>query len=273
VYNSNYDAYFYHTTPYDAAYILMYLAGKLAYLPWPMPLPVPGYKTAEIHSTDVSGVGVDASNSTKTGSTVLLPVTVRGTVNGPLSIQMDLKGLDASGVQLVGTRAPDGTLMCSDVSLGRVTLATSGQFNDGATVGYLELRVPANTNPQFDIENVQVNDINLAPSHVALMLADGSESNTNTLEQNSPNPFVTSVSSQTTIGFNLASPESVTLRIIDVLGHEVRTLISNEGRTAGYNSIQWDGRDGGGNLVSTGMYFYQLTTPDFTQSAKMQVVH
>jgi hypothetical protein len=273
VYNPQYDAYFYHTTPYDAAYILMYLAGKLAYLPWPMPLPVPGYKTTEIHSTDVSGVVADASNSITTGSTLLLPITIHGNVNGPLSIQMELKGLDASGVEFVGTRAPDGTLMSSNASLGRVSLATSGQFNDGATVGYLELRVPANTNSQFDIENVQVNDMNLSPSHVALMQADGSESNSNTLEQNSPNPFVTSVSSQTTIGFNLASPESVTLRIIDVLGHEVRTLISNEGRTAGYNSIQWDGRDGGGNLVSTGMYFYQLTTPDFTQSAKMQVVH
>jgi flagellar hook assembly protein FlgD len=105
------------------------------------------------------------------------------------------------------------------------------------------------------------------------MLADGSEGNSNTLEQNSPNPFVVSVSGQTTIGFNLASPENVTLRIIDVLGHEVRALISGEGRTAGYNSITWDGRDGSGNLVPTGMYFYQLTTPDFTQCAKMQVVH
>jgi hypothetical protein len=251
----------------------MYLAGKLAYLPWPMPLPVPGYKTSEIHSTDVSAIIADASNATKTGNTVLLPITVRGAVNGPLSIQMDLKGLDASGVQFVGTRAPDGTLMCSNASLGRVTLATSGQFNDGATLGYLELLVPANTNPQFDIENVQVNDMNLSPSHVALMLADGSEGNSNTLEQNSPNPFVVSVSGQTTIGFNLASPENVTLRIIDVLGHEVRALISGEGRTAGYNSITWDGRDGSGNLVPTGMYFYQLTTPDFTQCAKMQVVH
>jgi hypothetical protein len=186
---------------------------------------------------------------------------------------MDLKGLDASGLELVGTEAPDGTLMYSNPSLGRVTLATTGEFSNGETVGYIELRVPENTNPQFDIENVQVNDVNVAPSHVALMLADGSASASNSLEQNSPNPFVVSAAGQTTIGFNLASPESVTLRIIDVLGHEVRALINGEGRTAGYNSIQWDGRDGSGNLVPTGMYFYQLTTPDFTQCAKMQVVH
>ncbi len=273
VFNPTYAAFYYYTTPYDAAYILMYLAGKLAYLPWPNPLPVPGYKTTEIHSTDVSGVVADVSNVIMNGKTVLVPITIRGTVNGPLSIQMDLKGLEASGVQFIGTKAPDGTIMCSNASLGRISLATSGDFSDGATVGYVELQAPANKNAEFDIENVQVNDVNLAPSHVALLLADGSQSNMNMLDQNVPNPFVVSVSNETTIGFNLASPESVTLRIIDVLGHEVRTLISGEGRTAGYNTVQWDGRDGGGNLVASGMYFYQLTTPDFTQSAKMQVVH
>jgi hypothetical protein len=273
VFNPNYDAYFYYTTPYDAAYILMYLAGKLAYLPWPNPLPVPGYKSTEIHSTDVSGVVADVSNVSMNGNTVLLPITIRGNVNGPLSIQMDLKGLEASGVQFIGTKAPDGTIICSNASLGRISLATSGDFSDGAIVGYIELRAPANKNAEFDIENVQVNDVNLAPSHVALMLADGSASNLDNLEQNVPNPFVVSVSNETTIGFNLASPEQVTMRIIDVLGHEVRTLIAGEGRTAGYNTVQWDGRDGGGNVVSSGMYFYQLTTPDFTQSAKMQVVH
>jgi hypothetical protein len=208
-----------------------------------------------------------------TGNTVLLPITIHGNVNGPLSIQMDLKGLDASGLQFIGTKAPDGTIICSNATLGRISLATSGDFTDGSTVGYIELRAPANKDAAFDIENVQVNDVNLAPSHVALMLADGSANSVDNLEQNVPNPFVVAVSNETTIGFNLASPEAVTLRIIDVLGHEVRTLIAGEGRTAGYNTVQWDGRDGGGNMVSSGMYFYQLTTPDFTQSAKMQVVH
>jgi FlgD Ig-like domain len=272
VYNPTYGAYFYYTTPYDAAYIMMYLAGKLAELPWPTGLPVPGYKSSEIHSTDISGVIADASNVRVTGNTVLLPIVIRGNVNGPLSIQMDLKGLESSGVQFVGTRSSEGTIMASNASLGRVTLATSGDFSDGATVGYIELRAPANANADFDVENVQVNDMNLASSHVALKLADANASSASNLEQNVPNPFVVSTQSQTTIGFNLASPEEVTLRVFDVLGHEVRTLIAGEGRAAGSNTISWDGRDGSGNTVSSGMYFYQLTTPDFTQCEKMQVV-
>ncbi len=272
VYNTTYGVYFYHTTPYDAAYIMMYLAGKLATLPWPWQLPVPGYKSTDVNGTNISGVVADASNVTMTGSTVLLPITIRGNVNGPLSIQMDLKGLESSGVQFVGARALDGGIVCSNPELGRIALAMSGDFTDGATVGYIELRAPANANAEFDIQNVQVNDMDLAPSHVALKLADAGNSVSNTLEQNVPNPFVVSISNQTTIGFNLATPEMVTLRVFDVLGHEIRTLISGEGRTAGYNTIQWDGRDGNGNYVAAGLYYYQLTTPDFTQCEKMQVI-
>jgi len=275
VYNPSYGAYFYYTTPYDASYILMYLAGKLSTLPWPLPLPVPVYKASDIHTTDVSGVVADVSNISTTGSTVLLPITVRGSVNGPLSIQMDLKGLESSGVQFVGTRAPEGTLICSNASLGRVTMAASGQFNDGETIGYLELRAPANTNAEFDLDNVQVNDMAVPSSHVALKLGGPSAASAiggNTLEQNVPNPFVVSTSGETTIGFDLASPENVTLRVFDVLGHEVRTLTAGEGRAAGHNTIQWDGRNTGGNVVASGLYYYQLVTPDFTQCVKMQVV-
>ncbi len=274
-YNTTYGTYSYFTTPYDASYILMYLAGKLSTLPWPEPLPVPGYKSTEIHSTDVSGVVADVSNISTTGSTVFVPITIRGSVNGPLSIQMDLKGLGTSGLQFVGTRAPDGTLICSNASLGRIALATSGEFSDGQTVGYIELRAPANTNTGFDLENVQVNDMNVPPSHVALKLGGevAGVNGVSDLEQNVPNPFVVSASGQTTIGFDLAAPENVTLRVFDVLGHEVRTLIAGSGRAAGPNTIQWDGRDNGGNVVADGMYFYQMVTPDFTGSAKMQVVH
>jgi hypothetical protein len=272
VYNPNFGAYFYYTTPYDAAYILMYLAGKLPILPWPEPLPVPGFKSTDFSTTAVSGVVADVSNVSMTGSTVLVPITIHGSVNGALSVAMNLSGL-GNGLQFIGTRAPDGTLMCSNATLGRVTLATSGDFSDGATVGYLEFRAPANANAGFDITNVEVNDESLPPSHVALKLAGGADAvnGSDDLDQNVPNPFVVSVSGQTTIGFDLAAPESVTLRVFDVLGHEVRTLISGEGRAAGHNTIQWDGRDGSGNVVADGMYYYQIVTPDFTQCVKMQV--
>ncbi len=268
----NFGTYFYFTTPYDAAYIMMYLAGKLAELPWPMPLPVPGYKAADIHTTDVSGISADVSNIQTDGSTLLVPIVVHGEVNGPLSVAMNLKGLAASGLEFVGTRAPSGTLVASNVKLGRIALATSGTFTDGQTLAYLEFLNPANTSASFDMTNVKVNDEGVPASHVALKLGAESATVASSLDQNVPNPFVVSASGETTIPFMLATPEVVTLRIYDMLGHEVRTLVSGEGRTAGENTVTWDGRDANGNEVSSGLYYYQLVTPDFTKTEKMQVI-
>jgi flagellar hook assembly protein FlgD len=104
------------------------------------------------------------------------------------------------------------------------------------------------------------------------MLANGGAGAVSTsLDQNAPNPFVVSASGVTTIGFTLAQPENVTMRVFDLLGHEVRTIISDEGRAAGQNTVAWDGRDASGNIVPSGLYYYQLVTADFTQTAKMQV--
>jgi hypothetical protein len=266
VFNPNYGAYFYHADEYDAAYILMYLAGKLAVLPWPNPLPVPGYKSTDAHSTDVSGIYADVNDVRVNGNTVLVPIKLRGEVNGALGVAMNVEG-DA---QFVGTRAVEGSLVRSNASTGKIALGLSGKLEDAATVGYLEF---ANQNAAFDLTNVVVNDEYRASSHATLKLSGtGSNSSAASLEQNIPNPFMLASASHTTIGFTLGSQANVSLRVYDMLGHEVRTLISDETRGAGTNSIEWDGKDASGNVVASGLYYYQLVTPDFTQTVKMQVV-
>ncbi|GAB4376700.1 MAG: hypothetical protein Kow0042_23280 [Calditrichia bacterium] len=73
------------------------------------------------------------------------------------------------------------------------------------------------------------------------------------LLQNYPNPFNPS----TTISFNLPSASEVMLQIFDITGRKVRTLL--EGQVApGTHHVQWDGTDEVGQLVASGMYFYQL---------------
>ena len=120
--------------------------------------------------------------------------------------------------------------------------------------------------------NVQSNDVDLTASHVALKLGGEGVNGTSSLDQNVPNPFVVNAAGHTTIGFDLAQSMNVTVRVFDMLGHEVRTLVADEGRAAGHNTVEWDGRDATGNLVATGLYYYQLVTPTFTQTVKMQVV-
>ncbi|MBZ0265029.1 T9SS type A sorting domain-containing protein [bacterium] len=73
------------------------------------------------------------------------------------------------------------------------------------------------------------------------------------LEAAYPNPF----NPATTISFNLDRSASIRLTVFDVLGRRVASLVS--GRvSAGEHSVVWDGRDFGGQMVSSGKYFYRL---------------
>ncbi|MFQ5640809.1 MAG: T9SS type A sorting domain-containing protein [bacterium] len=73
------------------------------------------------------------------------------------------------------------------------------------------------------------------------------------LAQNYPNPF----NPETTIQYQLPQTGNVTLRIYNLLGQEVRTLVS-ENQTAGSYSVAWNGKNDVGEFVTSGMYFYKL---------------
>lgn len=73
------------------------------------------------------------------------------------------------------------------------------------------------------------------------------------LFQNYPNPF----KRETKIGFSLDREGAVQLRVYDIGGRLVRTL-ADRGMTPGVHNEVWDGRDGGGNRVASGIYFLQL---------------
>jgi hypothetical protein len=85
------------------------------------------------------------------------------------------------------------------------------------------------------------------------------------LEQNYPNPF----NPNTKIQFGLPKTSIVSLEIYNSIGQRVRTLVSNESLDAGIWSFVWDGKNDAGMSVSTGMYFYRLTTQNFVKTRKM----
>lgn len=73
------------------------------------------------------------------------------------------------------------------------------------------------------------------------------------LDQNYPNPFNPS----TTIRFSLPVASHVTLRVFNMLGQEVVTLLDDV-REAGYMQAVWNGRNHSGNVVASGMYVYRI---------------
>ncbi len=84
------------------------------------------------------------------------------------------------------------------------------------------------------------------------------------LEQNYPNPFVSS----TAISYALKSQTEARLTVYDILGRMVRDAFLGA-QAAGAHSILWDGRDSHGRKVAPGVYFYSLQAGGETQVRKM----
>jgi photosystem II stability/assembly factor-like uncharacterized protein len=87
------------------------------------------------------------------------------------------------------------------------------------------------------------------------------------LEQNIPNPF----NINTEIRYTLARDGDATLRVYDVRGRIVRTLVTGM-QSAGPQSIRWDGRDDNGAVVASGVYVYRLRTEGQLLQRKMTVL-
>jgi PKD repeat protein len=73
----------------------------------------------------------------------------------------------------------------------------------------------------------------------------------------SPNPL----NPETTISFKTSNPGRITIKIFDLNGRLVRTLL-DEARGAGYQDVRWNGTNGNGVKVSSGVYYFRLDTPD-----------
>ena len=82
---------------------------------------------------------------------------------------------------------------------------------------------------------------------------------------NSPNPF----KPLTNVRFGLpGTGGSATLRVHDVGGRTIRTIITPE-LGPGYHQITWNGKNDAGQFVSPGVYFYDLSSGDWSASSKM----
>lgn len=92
------------------------------------------------------------------------------------------------------------------------------------------------------------------------------------LSQNYPNPF----NPTTVIRYGLPMEARVTLRVYNVLGQEVKTLV-NESQKAGYYTMAWDGRNNDGGHIASGVYFFRINASPargntFTQVKKMVMI-
>lgn len=87
------------------------------------------------------------------------------------------------------------------------------------------------------------------------------------LSQNYPNPF----NARTTISFNLDSRRQVELTVYNIIGQKIVTL--QDGSMApGEHRVVWDGKDGAGHEVASGVYYYRLVTGDKAETKRMTML-
>ncbi len=125
----------------------------------------------------------------------------------------------------------------------------------------IRFRVAADAGDQRDglyVDDIRVLGYKYTPSSVERITSPYTYS----LSQNFPNPF----NPTTAINFSLEKPSNTSLRIYDVLGKEVALLV-NQFSEAGSYSINFDAKQ-----LSSGIYFYRLTSGQFNSIKKMVVL-
>ncbi|MCA9735801.1 MAG: T9SS type A sorting domain-containing protein [Deferribacteres bacterium] len=142
------------------------------------------------------------------------------------------------------TDEPDDWLLEATDSDPRV----AGKYTMFAMMG-----VPPNTEDEKDIFRVDDITVSGFVPLTAVKAEDEVVPNEFALGNNYPNPF----NPETTINFSLEKAEHVTLRVYNATGQLVRTLV-NENMEAGQWKINFNGLDGYGRRLSSGVYFYQL---------------
>ncbi|MFH1690922.1 MAG: right-handed parallel beta-helix repeat-containing protein [Candidatus Eisenbacteria bacterium] len=83
-----------------------------------------------------------------------------------------------------------------------------------------------------------------------------------------PNPF----GLETSIAYSLPEPAAVTLKVYDVTGRLVRNLLVDARKEAGRHAVAWDGRDGRGGMVASGVYFCRLEAEAEVLTEKVMLV-
>jgi hypothetical protein len=106
----------------------------------------------------------------------------------------------------------------------------------------------------FEFENTQLS-IDIPFDQVPMVYS---------LRQNYPNPF----NPVTRISYDIIESTNVTIRIYDLLGQSVKTLV-NERKDVGFYTTLWNGLDQSGATVASGVYIYRFETERFTATKKM----
>jgi len=188
--------------------------------------------------------------------------------DSPLKIQFKTK---TTGASLKEQIFP-GVFLSSDspAAHSKIRMSVSAKaFNAGETIAF-------NT----DLTNQKVTGLTVSLGHLydlsgdataSKLLQTNHESNqpeeSNLLLDNYPNPF----NPETTIHYEIPNASQVEITIYNLLGKKIRTLV-HQAQSVGKYNIRWDGKDGAGQNVASGVYLAKIKAGTLSKAIKMTLV-
>ncbi len=156
-------------------------------------------------------------------------------------------------VGMVAGACGGNAMLMGDGNLGTITFKWVAEHAAGARIALRTVKLADGSGDVIEYEGsaLTIGADDIMPLEYAL-------------HQNYPNPF----NPTTHIRFDLPEDANVRLVIFNVMGQEVRTLISGS-TPAGIHTIAWDGLSNDGRDVGTGLYIYRITANHFTATQKM----
>ncbi len=220
---------------------------------------------------EASAVPVDGNSTSGVNIYVMpMPSSLAGytSINGTVTSGSSSEGVSGALVYAFnangnlagyGITGRDGAYTITGIAPGTYTVSTD-------VVGFTSTSAETAT-PTYDVSGTPVSstsnltvspDVPLAVHETVLQPVNY------TLDQNYPNPF----NPTTQIAFSIPQSMHVTVTIFNILGQQIATLVDGN-LSAGSHLVTWNARNGNGEMLPTGVYFYRLSTPSFTAVKKM----
>ena len=260
----------YNISGLDAGYyaVISYMPSSLSNLSLEAPLGFYTKGLVQLASDDtVSGIDFILQDSTTSTSSIV------GTITAPEGDEGDIH-LFSLGISLTPYQnqiiSGDNTYVIPDLRMGRYLV---GAFMDTNNNGSFDLNEPFDITeslveiPTGDLEEVvdlqlTYRSITSLPEH-----AQNFQPDEFVLGENYPNPF----NPTTNFQYQLADSRNITIKVYNMLGNEVRTLVNGK-QDAGLHTVSWDGKNNVGINVTSGVYIYSLRAGNFIDFKKMTLV-
>lgn len=249
----------------DAAIVLANVVGKIPSLPWTQPPP----PLNNINGNDPAPLSVMIASAKGTvGQKVTIPIYIPAELAGLRSAEMEVN-FDPSLLKIInvaGTSLTQDFAVVSNVENNsiRIAMASAEAIQLGGQILNIEAEIiQTSQDIGFIVKNIYLNE-KFVESATSVGAGLTEIPQTYELLQNYPNPF----NPTTTIAYRLAERGFVELKVYDISGREVITLMSSV-QDAGEHRITWNAEDSRGIKVSSGVYLYRVTSGSFTQIKKM----